>query len=209
MESPFSVLVVDDDKAIINIFEFGLRDKGYEVHTAETASDARKLASTIHIDCLLSDIHLPDMNGIELTAKLSQQYSDLITILMTGYPGIKTAIQGLRENVQDYLIKPFSVDQVVASIERARQLRRLERNKAENEARIAVLEQENQELKEQLESFSRAQRSVQQGALGARGKLGSGTEMARRSYAQQIKGASALSEIEDSGEKSKTLDGDS
>ncbi len=186
MENPFTILVVDDDRAILNIFEFGLQEQGYEVHTATTAAAALKVFKTLRIDCLLCDIKLPDMDGVTLTGTLQERYPELVTIVMTGYPGIKSAIQGLRENVQDYLIKPFSVDQVVTSIERARQIRQLEQDNLLGQARIRELETANEALRLQLEEYRVEQADVQQGVLGARKRMGGGPgERARQSYAQQ------------------------
>jgi len=118
-KTPLSILLVDDDKTIVDIFKYGLGEQGYEVHTAYSVSEALRVANAIKIDCLLSDIQLPDQDGITLNSMVKEIYPDIISILMTGYPGISSAIKGLRQNIHDYLIKPFSVEQVIASIERA------------------------------------------------------------------------------------------
>ena len=185
METPFTILVVDDDRAILNIFEYGLKERGYEVHTAGNAADAEKLTRAIRIDCMLADIKLPDRDGISLTAEIHTRQPDLITILMTGYPGIKSAIQGLRENVQDYLIKPFSVEQVVASIERARKLQDLQRQNHARQARIEELEAALDEARRQIAALETLHGSLSSGSLGARRKgMGAG-ELARKSYERQ------------------------
>ncbi len=149
---PLSVLLVDDDKTIVEIFKYGLSNHGYEIHTAYSVAEALKVASTIKIDCLLSDIQLPDRDGITLNAMLKKIYPDIISILMTGYPGISSAVKGLRENIHDYLIKPFSVEQVIASIERALHNDGLKKANIHNQETIQRLEAEIKELKQQLET---------------------------------------------------------
>ena len=183
---PCSILLVDDDPAIIKIFEYGLRDRGYEVHSARNGMETRKLAKTLLFDCLITDINLPDSNGIDLKAELVDLNPKLITILMTGYPGIKTAIKGLREDVQDYLIKPFSVDQVVSSLERARSAQRLRDENAAYQERIESLEAELDEVKQKLAVYEAAKQELNQGALGARKQNpGRGQQLAAQSYQQQ------------------------
>ncbi|MEA3285987.1 MAG: response regulator [Candidatus Marinimicrobia bacterium] len=149
-QSPLTILLVDDDKTIVDIFKYGLSEHGYEVHTAFTVSEALRVANAIRIDCLLSDIQLPGRDGITLNAIIREMYPDVISILMTGYPGISSAIKGLRQNIHDYLIKPFSVEQVIASIERAIKNDNLQKTNVSCLQKISELEEELEALKKQL-----------------------------------------------------------
>ena len=149
-----TILLVDDDRTIVDIFKYGLSERGYEVHTAYTAADALKIAKTIKIDCLLSDIQLPDQDGIALNTMIRLVYPDVISILMTGYPGISSAIKGLRQNIHDYLIKPFSVEQAIASIERSITNDTLRRTNHDLMEQIAGLRVELKELQKQIEELS-------------------------------------------------------
>lgn len=150
---PLTVLLVDDDKTIVDIFKYGLSGQGYEVHTAYSVAEALRVANTLHIDCLLSDIQLPDQDGITLNKLIKEIYPDIISILMTGYPGISSAIQGLRQNIHDYLIKPFSVEQAIASIERALGNAEMERQNQKHLQRISELEAEVEELRAKLDGI--------------------------------------------------------
>ncbi len=151
-EGPLCILLVDDDKTIVEIFNYGLTAEGYEVHTAGSVAEALRVAHTIKVDILLSDIQLPDQDGITLNSLIKENYPDVISILMTGYPGISSAIKGLRQNIHDYLIKPFSVEQVIASIERAIDNNLLKKENQEHLARISELEDENADLRKRLEN---------------------------------------------------------
>ncbi len=149
-QSPLTILLVDDDQTIVDIFKYGLSEHGYEVHTAFSVSEALRVAKAIKIDCLLSDIQLPDQDGITLNSMVKEIYPEIISILMTGYPGISSAIKGLRQNIHDYLIKPFSVEQVITSIERAIRNDNLKKTNDSQLKKIMELEQEVALLKKQL-----------------------------------------------------------
>lgn len=152
-QTPLCILLVDDDKTIVDIFKYGLTGQGYEVHTAYTVAEALRLANAIKFDILLSDIQLPDRDGITLNSIIRETYPDVISILMTGYPGISSAVKGLRQNVHDYLIKPFSVEQVIASIERAINNDTLKKINRDQQETITRLEQELSALKERLDEL--------------------------------------------------------
>lgn len=147
---PMTILLVDDDRTIVDIFKYGLGQHGFEVHTAHSVKEAVRLAGAIKVDCLLSDIQLPDEDGITLNARIKEMYPDVISILMTGYPGISSAIKGLRQNIHDYLIKPFSVEQVIASIDRAVSNNLIRKENSDHRTKISRLEQEVSELQSRL-----------------------------------------------------------
>jgi len=155
-KTPLSILLVDDDKTIVNIFRYGLTAEGFEVHTAYNVAEALRIAHSIKIDCLLSDIQLPDQDGITLNSMIKEIYPDIISILMTGYPGISSAIKGLRQNIHDYLIKPFSVEQVIASIDRSLASNRLKNANRSHLETIDQLEKEVADLRLQLEKKGNA-----------------------------------------------------
>jgi DNA-binding NtrC family response regulator len=81
-------------------------------------------------------------------------YPDVISILMTGYPGISSAIKGLRQNIHDYLIKPFSVEQAIASIERSVTNDSLRRSNSDLTKQIKELKAEIQDLRQQMEKMT-------------------------------------------------------
>ncbi len=155
----FNILLVDDDKIIIDVFKYALGERGYKVYTALTTSEALQVAHSTTIDFLITDIQLPDQDGLALSSMIREKYPDIIIILMTGYPGISTAIKGLRENIHDYLIKPFSIEQVISSIERALNNKNLHKSSTENLIKIRMLEQENANLHKRLAILTSEQKS--------------------------------------------------
>ncbi len=155
----YNILLVDDDKIIVDVFKFALGEEGYKVSTALTSAEALQLAQTTKFNFLITDIQLPDQDGLVLSSRIKETHPDIIIILMTGYPGISTAIKGLRENIHDYLIKPFSIEQVLSSIERALSQRIMHESSTENLRRIQTLELENAELHKRLSMIAPEEKS--------------------------------------------------
>ncbi|HDR04903.1 MAG TPA: response regulator [Candidatus Marinimicrobia bacterium] len=143
----YSILIVDDERSILETIEIGFNQKGFIVYTALTGKAALEIAREKQFQFALIDIRLPDFNGIELSKKIKYYQPELITILMTGYPGIKSAVDALREQVFDYLIKPFVFDQVLLVIEKARKEILTKQQREQLEKKIAELQAENLQLK--------------------------------------------------------------
>ena len=112
-----SVLVVDDEGANRYSVSKILQKVGYEVREAENGIRALELMGEHRFDVVLSDIRMPEMDGIELLKNIKEIDSDMIVILLTGYASLQTAIEGLRYGAHDYLMKPSSSRDLRASIE--------------------------------------------------------------------------------------------
>jgi len=109
---------------------------GFTVLVAENGKKALDLASSNQIDLLLSDLIMPDSNGVELLQKVKQLHPQCSAIIITAYGSIKSAVEAMRLGAFNYLTKPFDIDEVRAVVKRALEHRKL----------LA----ENQELKQQL-----------------------------------------------------------
>ncbi len=149
-KSSRNILVVDDQQSTLKIMEIGLRDKGFNVFLAKNGETALQLAEKNEIHFALLDIRLPDHDGISLSKELKSMYPAVINILMTGYPGLESAIEALRNNVYDYLIKPFRIGQVLSVLDRAEREFQLLGKHINNMQLIKKLQQENAQLKETL-----------------------------------------------------------
>ncbi|MBU0673568.1 MAG: sigma-54 dependent transcriptional regulator [Proteobacteria bacterium] len=118
MDRARKILIVDHDQQTrITLFE-ALSRKGYEVAVAEDGQMAYDMARRHLPDVLISEIKLPKIDGLALLHKLRKISSDLPVILITATPSIDTAVEAMKCSVFDYLIKPFPVDLVEASVER-------------------------------------------------------------------------------------------
>ena len=145
-----SILIVDDENALIQILKFGFEHQGFNVYTAMRGSEAIQIARSNSFQYALLDILLPDISGIQLSLEIKKLLPDVFIILMTGFPGIDSAIEALRQDLYDYLIKPFRFEQVLSVIERARREVQLLGEQRNSMALIESLRRENEQLKQTI-----------------------------------------------------------
>ena len=124
-----SVLVVDDEAAIRYSVSKTLQRVGYSVREAASGEDALDIIRGEPFDVVLTDIRMPPgLDGVELIRRIKDTDPDTIVILMTAYPSLPTAVEGLRLGAHDYLIKPSSSQDIRQSVargvERSRNLKR-------------------------------------------------------------------------------------
>ena len=126
-----SVYVVDDEQSMLEWLSVLLEQKGYEVSCFSNARRALRAAAESPPDVLLSDIKMPQMSGIELFGHMKKRHEELIGIFMTAYSSVDTAVGAIREGASDYLLKPFEVEQLNLSMEKALKQRQMERENRE------------------------------------------------------------------------------
>ena len=151
-----NILIVDNEQAIVDILSTGLNNKGHNCFRALNARDGLLIAEKEKIHFSLLDISLPDRNGIDLCADIKRVSPGTINVLMTGcYPGIKSAVEGLKLSAYDYLVKPFRIEKVLAIIDRAKKDMRLVSEKHYNKETIRSLKDENEGLKQFIHEIER------------------------------------------------------
>jgi len=121
------VLVADDDPAMASMLADGLAELGYLVETATTAAESKKLVRDASIDVLVTDLRMPDVDGIELLALSKRIAPERPVLVMTAFGAIDTAIESLRKGAHHYLLKPFKVAELDLFIQRAIEDRALRR----------------------------------------------------------------------------------
>jgi response regulator RpfG family c-di-GMP phosphodiesterase len=119
------VLVVDDEKFIRDILADFLGMEGYEVRTAEDGLAALGEMSRSAYDVVISDLKMPRMGGIELLDEIGRRNPNVLTVIMTGFGTVETAIDAMKRGAYDYVLKPFKVEEVVHTIQRALEKQRL------------------------------------------------------------------------------------
>ncbi len=134
----YTLLIADDEPNIRRVLEALFTKEGYTVLTAENGRKAMELANANQIDILISDLIMPDINGVELLQKVKQVHPQCSAVIVTAYGSIKTAVEAMKLGAFNYLTKPFDIDEVRITIKRA----------LEHRALIA----ENQELRQQVKS---------------------------------------------------------
>lgn len=123
------VLIVDDDPAVSRIFEYILTARGYDVTTAQDGSAARVELARSDFDVIISDISMPGVDGIELLRTLRERDLDVPVVLVTGKPGLDTAMRAIEYGAFRYLLKPVALKDLLQHVSEAAQLHRLARVK--------------------------------------------------------------------------------
>jgi DNA-binding NtrC family response regulator len=141
-----TILVADDEPNIRRVFEAMFSKEGYSVLTAENGKRALALASGNTVDVLISDLIMPDMNGVELLQKVKQLHPSCAAIIVTAYGTIKSAVEAMRYGAYTYLQKPFDMDEVRLVVKKAMEHR--------------TLVAENLELKQQLKTSFKLENMV-------------------------------------------------
>ncbi|MCM2420267.1 response regulator transcription factor [Streptomyces sp. SID13666] len=114
--SPVRVLVVDDEAALSDLLSMALRYEGWEVRTAADGAGALRAARDARPDAVVLDVMLPDMDGLEVLARLRRDAPDVPVLFLTAKDAVEDRIAGLTAGGDDYVTKPFSLEEVVARL---------------------------------------------------------------------------------------------
>jgi two-component system NtrC family response regulator len=110
------ILIVDDDESIRTVLLTILADKGYSTDTARTGREAIKKTNTKLYNLALIDIRLPDMEGTQLLTQMKSRTPRMRKVIMTGYPSLNNAVDALNMGADAYVMKPFDMEKVLATI---------------------------------------------------------------------------------------------
>jgi two-component system, OmpR family, response regulator CiaR len=110
------ILVVEDERSLLNVIAEILKDEEYEVDLADNGGDGYTLAATGIYDLLILDIMLPEMDGLEIIQKLRAQSIDTPVIFLTAKDSVEDRVKGLDAGADDYLVKPFASEELLARI---------------------------------------------------------------------------------------------
>ena len=110
------ILVVDDEPPILAFLSFGLEGEGFAVATAGNAEEALEQVERFHPHLVILDLMLPGMDGLELAERLRQD-PDLLIIMLTARDQVSDRVTGLRLGADDYMVKPFDFEELLARIE--------------------------------------------------------------------------------------------
>src|SRR5256885_4277995 len=109
---PARILVVDDEAAILRLLKEALTQWGYQVTGATSAAEALQALRDDMFDAVITDIRMPDMNGLELLKEIKRHDESVEVVVMTGYPTIASAVEALKVGAFDYLSKPLLLDEL-------------------------------------------------------------------------------------------------
>ncbi len=120
------ILIVDDEVTITNVLSRRLLKEGYSCETAHNGREALTLFYRETFSLIISDIKMPEMDGIELLKQVKSIHPAMMMIMVTAYPEIDMAVEAMRLGAYDFLIKPVDLDLVVFSVKKALEKRKLE-----------------------------------------------------------------------------------
>lgn len=155
MNSEIVVHIVDDEEPVRNSLAFLLGTAGFAVRTHASASAFLDIASGIRNGCLVTDLRMPDIDGVELLRRLRAEGAMLPAIVVTGHGDVQMAVEAMKSGALDFIEKPFSDEMLIASIERAVAEASSARDAAAVEAR----------MRERLSSLSERELQVLKGVI--------------------------------------------
>ena len=136
-----SVLVVDDDDSLRRVVEYNLTEDGYRVVTAPDGAAGLRAFQDGSVDLVLTDVRMPDMDGLELLTRIKTMQPELPVIVLTAHGTIDSAVEAMKLGAADYLTKPFNREQLKAAARKALE--------------VAALTSENRQLRQVVaERFS-------------------------------------------------------
>ncbi|GAB4182610.1 MAG: sigma-54 dependent transcriptional regulator [Calditrichia bacterium] len=131
------ILIVDDEQDALELMKELFDQHGYEVFVATNGLEALRVLPEAEPDIIISDLVMPEMDGMKLLEIVHEKYPHIIMIMMTAHGTIETAVEAMRKGAKDYILKPLRLDELVA--------------KVENFSQIKSLQKENEILREKLE----------------------------------------------------------
>ncbi len=153
-ETPL-VHVIDDDDAVRDSLSFLLRAANFDVVTYQSATHFLDTLTREINGCVITDVRMPDISGLELLKRLRAKSCIIPVIVMTGHGDIQLAVEAMKAGAADFLEKPFDDDRMLAAVRSALEAKRLEGE------RVAL----RNEIEERLESLSQRERQVLDGLV--------------------------------------------
>src|SRR5512136_44613 len=166
-DEPNKILVVDDSPQIAKAVSDLLGASGYFVRAAPSGERALQILEMAKFDLIITDLKMTGMTGIELAKQLQDRVPGLPVVILTGFGDMDSVISALRLGVADYLKKPFSIDEVLAVVEReivrsrGRRAAPVEAQQAEKPPRLYIFGRRDLEQIEAVLSRLRAQAAAE------------------------------------------------
>jgi DNA-binding NtrC family response regulator len=114
------VLIVDDDKAFLQILAERMQNRGMEVSTAESAAEALKMLEKESYDAVLLDLMMPEMGGIEALQVMRKKQPEVQVIFVTGHPSVSKGVEAMKLGAMDFIPKPIDMAELTEKIHQAK-----------------------------------------------------------------------------------------
>jgi DNA-binding NtrC family response regulator len=113
------ILVVDDEDIVRTSCSRTLSPEGFEVRLAKNGVEGLKMANEERFDLVLTDLKMPDMDGIEVLRIIKEKWPETEVIIVTGYQTVDTAVKAIKLGAYDYIEKPFTPDALISAVTEA------------------------------------------------------------------------------------------
>jgi DNA-binding response OmpR family regulator len=134
------VLLIDDEPDVIELCQRALEQEGFEVKGALNGEEGLRLFSEGDFDLILLDVKLPDRDGLDVLSTVQEIDPEMAVIIVSGYGTMEMAIRALKLGAQDFLLKPFTPKELVTSMQKVLERRRLIQENLRLKARLPILE---------------------------------------------------------------------
>ncbi|MEJ5363728.1 MAG: response regulator [Desulfosoma sp.] len=116
---PVKILIVDDDEVYRDVLKDAIGEENTELSLAASGEEALELLQSSPFDILITDLNMPGIDGLTLLKRARQLYPDILTLIITGYGSLESAVEAIRSGAYDYIQKPFRIDEVAVSTRNA------------------------------------------------------------------------------------------
>jgi two-component system response regulator FixJ len=149
------IYVVDDDDAVRQSLEFLLRTSGHTVRGFESAKAFLEILPELRSGCIITDVRMPDISGIELLRRVKEHDTDIPVIVITGHGDISLAVEAMKLGAVDFLEKPFDDDQLLTALKAT----------LTQDADVAERKAKLSEIHDKLSALSNRERQVLEGLV--------------------------------------------
>jgi DNA-binding NtrC family response regulator len=112
------ILVVDDSVETVELIKRNLEAAGYQIYTAHHVQTAIAILDAVPIDLVITDLKMPDQNGLQLVRHVSENFKHVGVLVITGFPSIEGAVESIKIGAEEYLVKPFTDEELFAAVQR-------------------------------------------------------------------------------------------
>jgi len=119
------ILIVDDEVDALDLMEELFQKNGYDTYTASNGVEALNILRETEVDIMISDIFMPEMDGMTLLDTVGKKYQDISVLMITAHGTIETAVEAMKKGAKDYILKPLHLDEIVGKVETISQLKTL------------------------------------------------------------------------------------
>ncbi|MHC1745244.1 MAG: response regulator [Syntrophobacteraceae bacterium] len=130
MELPIRILITDDDDVCRRLIRDAIEEEGVEVDLAGDGTEALAQLQKTPADMLITDLHMPRMDGLTLLTRARQLLPHILSIIITGYGSLESAVEAIRQGAYDYVQKPFTMERIGVVTRNAIEMIRVSREKA-------------------------------------------------------------------------------